>query len=71
MNAIQYLCMYVSLICYVSLTSYSLNIRVVGPIKDSSANFRNEYMSNKKLKTGFGISLSQTVNLPQFCLRSL
>ena len=39
-------------------------------LTEQSANFRNQYMSYKELKTGFGISLSQTVDLPRFCPRS-
>ena len=31
-------------------------------LTEQSANFRNQYMSYKELKTGFGISLSQTVD---------
>ena len=39
-------------------------------LTEQSANFRNQYMSYKELKTGFGISLSQTGDLPHFCPRS-
>ena len=31
-------------------------------LTEQSANFRNQYMSYKELKTGFGFSLSQTVD---------
>ena len=37
---------------------------------DQCANFRNQYLSHKDLKTGFGISLSQTVDWPHSCPRS-
>ena len=39
-------------------------------LTEQSANFRNQYMRYEELKTGFGISLSQTADLPRFCPRS-